>query len=169
MSSADADALCTQCGICCDGTLYGSVRIAEPEVARLQRVGLTVVQNGEASMRQPCSALHDCLCSVYADRPSTCADYGCALRKSVSAGEPLQQAQANVTRMHQLLAVIREGFGCAPSDSIWEQILALDTPATPEAEAAALLQHGAAIEAVGELLQLARAAFEPLFAGAGRR
>ncbi len=157
-----------QCGLCCDGTLYGSVRIVAAEVPRLQRLGLPIVQQEEPSMRQPCNALRGCLCTLYAERPSTCAEYECAVRKSVAAGAPLDVAQTQIARMQQLLATIRSGFGCAPTDSIWEHILTLESPATAEAERAALQQHGAALEAIGELLQLARV-FEPRFAGAGQR
>lgn len=165
-----ADALCTQCGICCDGTLYGSVVVAAHEVPRLQRIGLPIlIEQGAATMRQPCAALRGLSCSVYADRPTTCGDYQCSLRRGVAAGASLPSARQQVARMHELLATIRAGFECAPGDSIWERILAFETPATAEAEHAAAARMAPAIAAVGELLQLARAAFEPRFAGAGRR
>lgn len=166
-----ADALCTQCGICCDGTLYGSVVIAFTEVPRLERIHLPILSHeGNAStMSQPCSALRGFSCAVYAERPCSCREYACSLRKSVAAGEPLEIARKKIARMHELLATIRSGFGCPPGESIWERILAFDTPATPEAEQSAAQRMAPAIAAVGELLQLARAVFEPRFAGAGRR
>ncbi len=169
--SADGDALCTDCGLCCDGTFYGSVVVAEEETDRLARVGLRVLQNeGACSMAQPCTALRGCLCDAYADRPRACAGYECELRKGVDAGaRSLVEAREQVATMRALLAVIRAGFEIPAGGSIWEKIMTLEEPATPEAAAAALVRYGPAIEAVGKLLTLGRAAFEPRFAGGGAR
>lgn len=161
-----------QCGLCCDGTFYGSVVIAGGERSRLDRVGLRIVSDdqGGATMAQPCSALRGCLCAVYAERPSACAEYQCSLRKKVSAGDgALTDALASVRRMRELLATIRGGFDCPESMSIWERILAMDEPKTPEEASAAALRYADAITAVSELLALGRAAFEPRFAGGGSR
>lgn len=167
-----ADTLCLSCGICCDGTLYGSVVIEPDEHERVRRVGLPVLANQdgpELLMRQPCVALTGVLCSVYQDRPASCARYECALRKNVAAGAPLADALATVGRMHELLGIIRAGFACEPGASIWERILAMESPTTAAEERAAAVRYGPAIQAVGELLALGRAAFEPRFAGGGRR
>ncbi|MDB5212612.1 MAG: hypothetical protein JWO86_539 [Myxococcaceae bacterium] len=171
MSVAEANALCMQCGLCCDGTFYGSVVVADGEKARLERVGLRVVQaDGATAMPQPCSALRGCLCAVYEERPSACAAYECTLRKRVSAGErTMDDATAKVTQMRALLASIRTGFECPESMSIWERILAMEEPQTAEGAAAAARKYAVAINAVGELLALGRAEFEPRFAGGGSR
>lgn len=170
-----ADSLCLSCGICCDGTLYGSVVLEPAERERVERVGLRVLvsvrqgQEPELTMPQPCSALRGVLCSVYEDRPASCARYECSLRRGVAAGAPLAEALVTVGRMHELLAIIRAGFECEPGASIWERILAMESPTTPAEEQAAARRYGPAIEAVGELLGLGRSAFEPRFAGGGRR
>ena len=162
-----------QCGLCCDGTFYGSVVIADGETPRLERVGLRIVRDEEGrapTMAQPCSALRGCLCAVYEERPSACAAYQCSLRKAVVAGEcALEDATANVKKMRELLGVIRAGFECPESMSIWERILAMEEPKTPEEAALASARYGDAIRAVGELLALGRASFEPRFAGGGTR
>jgi uncharacterized protein len=160
-----------QCGLCCDGTFFGSVVVASDESARLERVGLRVLRNGEeTALAQPCVALRGCLCSVYADRPAACARYECQLRKRVSSGDvSLDDALAKVATMRALLTTIREAFDAPPSTSIWERILALEEPETTEDKALALRDYGAAIAAVGELLELGRAEFEPRFAGGGSR
>ena len=172
-ADADADALCTQCGLCCDGTFYGSVVIAESETARVERVGLRIVRDEQGrgtTMAQPCSALRGCLCAVYAERPTACAAYQCSLRKAVGAGErTLGEATADVKTMRELLATIRAAFECPETMSIWERILAMEEPKTPEEAALASARYGEAIRAVGELLALGRAAFEPRFAGGGSR
>jgi hypothetical protein len=169
--SADGDALCTDCGLCCDGTFYGSVVVAAEETERLERVGLRVLQNeGACSMAQPCTALRGRLCDAYADRPSACAAYECELRKRVNAGaSSLEDARQDIATMRVLLATIREGFEIPDGGSIWERILTLEEPATPEAAALAVVKYGPAITAVGQLLTLGRAAFEPRFAGGGAR
>ena len=162
-----------QCGLCCDGTFYGSVVIADGEKVRLDRVGLRIVrddESGATTMAQPCSALRGCLCAVYAERPTACAAYQCSLRKKVGAGDgTLDDALANVKKMRELLSAIRVAFDCPESMSIWERILAMEEPKTPEEASAASLRYGEAIAAVGELLALGRAAFEPRFAGGGSR
>jgi Fe-S-cluster containining protein len=170
---SDADVLCTQCGLCCDGTFYGSVVIASGETARLERIGLRVVRDEEgraATMPQPCSALRGCLCAVYEERPTACAAYQCSLRRAVLSDEcTLHDAVTNVTKMRELLATIRAAFECSETTSIWERILAMEEPKTPEEAALASAKYGAAIRAVGELLAVGRAAFEPRFAGGGTR
>src|SRR5687767_1431090 len=46
-----ADAVCMQCGLCCDGTFFGSVAVEAHERDKLGRVGLRVVEdNGSLSM-----------------------------------------------------------------------------------------------------------------------
>jgi Fe-S-cluster containining protein len=166
-----ADALCMQCGLCCDGTFYGSVVIATEERPRLEKVGLRVLQHdGGMAMPQPCVALGGCLCSVYQARPAACSQYECTLRKRVVAEAcSLDEAIAKVAKMRELLATIRDGFDCPEGTSIWERILALETPDTPEAMEIAARDYAAAIQAVGELLEVGRADFEPRFAGGGAR
>ena len=169
--SADGDALCTDCGLCCDGTFYGSVVVAAAETERLARVRLPLVQNeGACTMAQPCTALRGRLCDAYADRPSACAAYECELRKKVNAGAcSLTEAREPIAAMRALLVTIRQAFEIREGDSIWEKILTLEEPATPEAAALAVVTYGPAIAAVGELLTLGRASFEPRFAGGGSR
>lgn len=164
-----ADALCRQCGLCCNGTFYGSVLVAEGERPHLERIGLRIVdQEGATAMAQPCTALRGCLCSVYAERPAACAAYECTLRKRVRAGErSLEQALADVAEMQALLAKIREIFEVAATASIWEAILALEEP-TPEEQRASGRDFAAAIDAVAKLLDVGRAKFEPRFAGGPR-
>jgi Fe-S-cluster containining protein len=173
-SAADAQALalCMQCGLCCDGTFYGSVVVASDEKERLGRVGLRVVQqdDGSSTLAQPCRALGGCLCSVYADRPASCAKYECLLRRKLSAGGcTLEEALAKVAKMRELLATIRSAFDCPETTSIWERILSLEEPTTEGAKLVAARDYASAIDAVAELLEVGRAEFEPRFAGGGAR
>jgi Fe-S-cluster containining protein len=165
----EPEALCTRCGLCCDGTFFGSVVVAAAERAPLARLGLSVVGSDVTSMPQPCAALRGCLCAVYEGRPGACARYACALRTRLASGaRSAAEAAATVARMRELLELVRAAFDCPKETSIWEAILALEEPATAEGEAQARKDYGAAIDAVGALLELGRAEFEPRFAGGAR-
>jgi Fe-S-cluster containining protein len=159
------------CGLCCDGTFFGSVVVAPEETTRLARVGLTVLQNdGSCTMAQPCTALRGCLCEAYPDRPTACATYECQLVKRVNAGTcTLEEARSSIAKVRELLATIRKGFEIPDGASIWKTILTLEEPETPEGAAAALLRYGPAIDAVGALVQIGAAEFEAKFAGGGKR
>jgi Fe-S-cluster containining protein len=165
----DEDALCMRCGLCCDGTLYGSVSVQESERARLERVGLHVVQRGEVTaLPQPCRALRGCLCSVYPDRPSTCASYECALRKEVRAGaRGLVDALDAVAQVKSLMSTLREDLKIDPAASVWESILALEPPKTPDEEREWASRHAATLRAVVQLIELGRGVFDPRFGGGG--
>ena len=71
--------------------------------------------------------------------------------------------------MQVLLRTIRLAFDLPEGTSIWEAIITLSEPASfdPLSPAGQKLDGG--IKAVSELLALARAVFEPAFAGGGRR
>lgn len=164
---SDAQALCSSCGLCCDGTLYGGVVVLESESARLERVGLPVVRSeGALMLPQPCRALRGCLCSVYPDRPSSCARYECALRKEVSAGaQSLADALDAVARVRSLLSTVRADLGIDPEASIWASIVSLDAPKTEDEERRWALQHEGALRAVAQLLELVRGVFDARFGG----
>lgn len=159
-----------ECGLCCDGTFFGSVVVADDERERLRRVGLRVVEgDGGPSMPQRCSALRGSVCSAYPDRPKACRDYECSLRESFLAGSTSEEAaRACLTRMHVLLTTIRRAFDLAEGTSLWDVIVLISEPSSvdPRSPGGQSLDRG--IEAVSELLELARVVFEPAFLGGGR-
>jgi Fe-S-cluster containining protein len=166
-----ADALCMDCGLCCDGTFFGSVVVAQEERERLGRVGLRVVDgDGGPVMPQRCSALRGSVCSAYADRPKACRDYECSLRESFIAGSTSEDAaRASLARMHVLLATIRRAFDLPEDTSIWAAIVAISEPANVDPMSPAGRKFDEGIKAVAELLELGRAVFVPAFAGGARR
>ena len=155
-----AEALCVRCGLCCDGTFFGSVVVAGGERERLGRVGLRVVdEDGKLSMPQPCSALRGCLCAVYADRPGACRQYECRMRERLLDGSVSEE---------DARASVRDAFDLQGS-SIWEAILAIDAlAATDEMSAADGRRLDGGVAALSELLELARDTFEPAAGGGGR-
>jgi hypothetical protein len=84
--------LCLACGLCCDGTLFGHVRIGpgdQPE--KLRALGLPVAASRAKTplvrSLQPCAALcADRTCRLYADRPQQCRNFECGVFKALRAG-----------------------------------------------------------------------------------
>lgn len=173
----DATALCTDCGLCCDGTLYGRVLLGtdttlpDAEEERLIRRGLRVLRDspgGSCELEQPCIALRGALCDVYDDRPSACARYACSLRRAVDRGTiPFAEAKSAVSNARDLVGSIRLDLALPANTSIWQGIEALARPESAVEEAAWASAHAASLRAVHDLLVLIRSRFEPKFAGAG--
>ena len=100
-----AQNLCLKCGICCDGTLFKDVELQpSDDAARLRQLGLELRKGPVArskcehqtrrtptpptSLAQPCLALCGNLeCRIYAERPTHCRDFECALFIAVAGGE----------------------------------------------------------------------------------
>jgi len=84
--------LCLACGLCCDGSLFGHVRLGlQDDAKKLKALGLPVsisrTHTPVLRFRQPCSALcEDRRCRVYADRPSQCRTFECRVFQDVQAG-----------------------------------------------------------------------------------
>ena len=84
------DQLCTQCGLCCDSTLFADVELrAGDDVKRLAKLGLPLAKKGKSKVAfaQPCACFDGKLCKIYNDRPRRCRLFECGLLKKVSAGE----------------------------------------------------------------------------------
>lgn len=86
--SSIASRLCLRCGLCCNGVLFGDVRVVEEDKPeKLLGLGLPLQRTeGTWHFDQPCSA-HGCDgCGIYADRPAYCASFNCALLQDVLRG-----------------------------------------------------------------------------------
>jgi Fe-S-cluster containining protein len=103
----ELEALCRSCGLCCDGSLFGSVPVEPDELRGARKKHLHVLQRGNA-FEQPCSALwtlgDGCACSVYSDRPRSCRAFTCRLYdRHRREGGPLDVRLAAVRRVRALL------------------------------------------------------------------
>lgn len=89
MPSRATDLLCTNCGLCCDGSLLGDVELAGAgEADRLECLGIAVEDDGDGYvLPQPCAALEGTRCSVYPHRPGSCRTFECALLLRVRRGD----------------------------------------------------------------------------------
>ncbi len=111
-----ADELCTDCGLCCDGTLFSSVSVdgAGLATARLHRLPLLETPDS-VRLELPCPALHGVLCGIYEERPESCADFACELRLSVDEGEmSYDDARAVIDKTRALREVLEVQIGATP-------------------------------------------------------
>jgi uncharacterized protein len=109
------DTLCTRCGLCCDGTLFGDVELTGPrEAARLEALGLDVdADDADVELLSlPCRGLRGTRCSVYLHRPQCCRTFECRLLQAATRGDVavddalalIAEAKAQVQGVKRLLA-----------------------------------------------------------------
>ena len=157
------DALCTRCGLCCDGSLFADVELAgRAEATRLEVLGLEVEDDGErrALLIQPCRALDGTRCRVYAHRPKCCLSFECRLlqeaRRGVVGPERavvlIAETRTQIGRVKQLMAGYGPVDGSLPLREACAETLASDRSTGPAAEAKRS-ELEAAMAAVDAMLQ----------------
>jgi len=117
MDADEAQALCTRCGLCCDGSLLGDVELAgAAEAGRIERLGLELDDDGDGYvLPQPCAALDGCRCTIYAQRPGSCRAFECALLQKLQRGDigprhaliAVERARARIREVERLLGPAR--------------------------------------------------------------
>lgn len=99
-----ANALCLECGLCCNGVIFADVQLQPGDnPALLQTLGLSLLPNRRLKIKdqkfqQPCSAYDGCRCRIYVDRPEYCRDFECLVLKSVKAGRAKTAAARRLIR-----------------------------------------------------------------------
>jgi Fe-S-cluster containining protein len=108
------DTLCTNCALCCDGTLFADVELAgQAEAAWLEVMGMEI-ESGDRNvglLSQPCAALRGTRCGIYAHRPKCCHVFQCDLLQSAQRGavtveralEQITDAREQIRRVRALL------------------------------------------------------------------
>ncbi|RLB64679.1 MAG: hypothetical protein DRI90_04035 [Deltaproteobacteria bacterium] len=111
-----ASELCTDCGICCDGTLFSSVSLDAAGLVAARAHRLPVLETAtESRLELPCAALRGMLCEIYDERPECCADYACELRLQVDDGRlTLADGQEIIEATRALRAQVVEAVGATP-------------------------------------------------------
>ncbi len=121
MKPSLTDTLCTRCGLCCDGSLFADVELANRvEATTLEVMGLEIEdadENGGGLLGQPCAALIAKRCTIYAHRPDCCDTFECRLLQAVKRGTMSEdRAQAKIAdalrqieRVQQLTAELGAG------------------------------------------------------------
>ena len=101
--------LCPQCGLCCNGVLFGDVELQRPDDAtKLAALGFKLQKKGrKQAFRQPCVCFDGRLCTVYAGRPERCRTFECGQIQRVEAGDlTLAQAERHVREVKRLAAEV---------------------------------------------------------------
>lgn len=110
----DAD-LCLDCGLCCDGTLFGAIVVHIPERELVESLGLEVTEDpaGGLVAPQPCSAFLEGCCAIYAvGRPMTCGSYRCAVVTDYTAGRAgRDESLAVIERVRALARELEAAMG----------------------------------------------------------
>ena len=88
MSETPAQSLCCQCGLCCNGSIFADVELAdEQESAAMECLGLECDdEEGRELLIQPCRGLKGKRCQVYDHRPECCRTFECQVLKDFDAG-----------------------------------------------------------------------------------
>lgn len=102
----ESSSLCTDCGLCCDGTLFARARV-RPQVAdATSALGFEVTMQGEhLAFSLPCDRLDGMCCTIYETRPEVCRTFRCKLLLQLDKGEvTLTEARATVATAKTVLA-----------------------------------------------------------------
>ena len=127
-------ALCTQCGLCCNGALHPFAKLEPDEVDYASSIGLAIRTVGRPGFALPCPMLRDSKCTIYGSRPKVCARYKCQLLQDLEAGsvsiegaiDKVSTAKELVRRAEEVLPIemtlpgaraLIPGFGPGPSRS----------------------------------------------------
>ncbi len=102
----NGEALCQECGLCCQGVFHSYVRLLDDEVCIIEKTNINVQFDKEEKFSfftLACLAF-DGHCSIYQERPSTCSKHRCELLQSVIQEEiEIQDALMIVDKMKFLL------------------------------------------------------------------
>lgn len=109
-ATPDGSALCADCGLCCDGTLFDHAKAEPDELPRLAATGLETYEvEGKPRFRLACARLSGTRCTIYEERFTICRSFRCALLKDYLAGgvtlEEAKQAVAAAKALQAKVAV----------------------------------------------------------------
>jgi Fe-S-cluster containining protein len=143
MKPSLTDTLCTQCGLCCDGSLFADVELAgQREATRLEIMGLEIEDDGGHGglLLLPCAALQGRKCSIYAHRPQCCRTFECGLLQNVRRGavtveraeEHIAEALDRIRQVKELMLQLGQRDERLPLKERCAEALIRDVPANPE-------------------------------------
>lgn len=137
MKPSLTDILCTQCGLCCDGSLFADVELANSgEASALEVLGLDIEDADEGDgglLLQPCRALDEKRCGIYPYRPDCCRTFECRLLKEVKNGavgidrakEKIAETLRQIERVKELIVLLAQSNERLPLKERCNEALAL--------------------------------------------
>ena len=144
-NSSAASRLCSECGMCCNGVMFHTVRLQPTDSAKdLAALGLKLKRKkGGNYILQPCPAFRGTHCSIYAARPERCRLFACQQLRRVDAGESteavalemIREAQRQVAEVTDLLERAGGASDRKPLSKRCEKVMAepLDSSSDPVA------------------------------------
>ena len=166
--------LCQECGLCCNGVIFHTVRLQPADSPKaLAALGLRLKRKkGAQYILQPCPAWRDCQCSIYAARPERCRLFECRQLQRVAAGETTEAAalgkirdvQRRVAQLEALLARAGRTDAKKPLAKRCEKIMA--EPLDASSDQAAITLRATLTRAMQELDAVLDADFRLLPSGA---
>ncbi len=137
-----ASRLCAGCGMCCDGSIFHTVRLQPLDSAKaLAALGLKLKRKNKRTLiQQPCPAYRECRCSIYAARPERCRLFVCQQLERVAAGqaseaeaaEKIREAFAQIANLHALFRRAGEVKAKGPLTVRAEKLLAVPLDSSDE-------------------------------------
>lgn len=105
----DEQQLCQKCGLCCNGTLFGFVRLVDEDIKHIQaHIPDVISQDTNKSFKQPCRYYRGKSCSIYGSwRPQACSIYLCNVliryrQKKLSFAEAVDVIEQTVAQAEQV-------------------------------------------------------------------
>lgn len=98
------DALCLQCGLCCNGVLFADVRPEPGDTSPL-------FQGSRVRVTQPCPVFNaaTCACAIYAERPVRCRKFECRQLLGVRKGTiTIEEALRQIREARELAAKVEK-------------------------------------------------------------
>jgi Fe-S-cluster containining protein len=109
------DTLCTNCGLCCDGTLFANVElVGQAEVARLEIMGMETENENRNTglLSPPCTALRGTRCGIYTHRPKCCRMFRCHLLQNAQRGAvTVERAMEQIASAREQIRQVRAMLG----------------------------------------------------------
>ncbi|HEV2327822.1 MAG TPA: YkgJ family cysteine cluster protein [Verrucomicrobiae bacterium] len=157
------DQLCTNCGLCCDSTLFADTELRpEDDAKQLAQLGLTITKKGRRKLAfaQPCACFDGKYCKIYQDRPTQCRLFECGLLKRTGAGKmnvdtALKTISEAKTLANKVRALLR-ACGLNPEEKalIHSYSEAMSQPIDLSHGDEAAVLHGQLMQAFGDLMKL---------------
>ena len=144
-TTAAASRLCSECGLCCNGVMFHTVRLQMADSPKaLAALGLKLKRKKGANyILQPCPAFCGSHCAIYESRPERCRLFECRQLKRVAAGEiteaaALERIRDVQRRVGEIEELLQKSGGTNPKRPLskrYEKAIAvpLDNSADPSA------------------------------------